>query len=96
MLCVLRGCVKFFVWVSFSTWAGLLVSVRGCKYFFVKFFFKVFFEFYYWDLSFLVFQFFIVISLQSHLKMLELCATTRLMFFRHPTPIVVVWDVARR
>ena len=35
-------------------------------------------------------------TVQSHLKMFELCATTRVMCLRHPTPVVHVWDVARR
>ena len=80
------------MWVSGSTWAGLLVRVRGCGYFFV-FFFK--FEFYYWDLSFSL-KSDIDVTVQSHLKMFELCATTRVMCLRYPTPIVHVWDVARR
>ena len=35
-------------------------------------------------------------TVQSRSKMFELCATTRMMCLRHPTPIVHVWDVARR
>ena len=66
-----------------SSWAGLLVRVRGCGYFFdffVVYFLK--FGFYYWDLSFSL-KSDIDVTVQPHLKMFRLCATTRVMRVRH-------------
>ena len=83
-MCVLRGCVG--EWFD----VGGSVGARAWMWVFLFFFFK--FEFYYWDLSFSL-KSDIDVTVQSHLKMFELCATTRVMCLRHPTPIVHVWDV---
>ena len=64
---------------------GGSVGARAWMWVFLCFFFFLKFEFYYWDLSFSL-KSDIDVTVQSHLKMFELCATTRVMCVRHPTP----------